>query len=358
MDTWPKVIHHISSHTKDFSLQSNASEQQKCSEQNIQEQSLLANSEKRYMTYYYCTKCYFYRKSESDIADHIKKKHNKVFNVSDFVAEMKILRLKQEVDEESAEQISIEDKDDLSNQSVPSIKKKNCFTINNQIDQRIPNSSILTSNMARILALFKCMDNGCNFATNLPNEFTKHMESKPTPYTELECPYCRISFKMKPSKHLTDHIQDKHGLCRYQCNECYYRSSELSNVLVHRKLEHKTNEILVSHVIDCYNALADGMVEILECNKSLGRCIFCPVSDMKYSIDGLEQHIIDTHSSIERQILENKFYCLFCVYGSEKAYQIKQHMAVQHPSNELKAIQIEQLNVSNRGRFLSNENYQ
>ncbi|KAL5277079.1 hypothetical protein ACFFRR_002355 [Megaselia abdita] len=336
---------------------------------------------------YYCKLCYFFQINKANIIKHVKDQHERVYNREDCVDERLILKFKEEgTNQERGEAtMDIDETCDSTTMSAcsevpPAIEnepgttaditiKTEMIEVENQSLQNepvkvpeipvkqevlevdlpdkendlIPQNTIINSKIIRIFALFKCMDEGCNFATNLPDEFTKHMDSKNKRNELFNCCYCTKAVKGQFTKVLTDHIKNRHGLCRYQCNECFYRSFNLSNIMVHKRSAHALKGNL--DVLDCLNALPDESAQMLR-NKDkknvqqMCKCVVCPPPLMKLSTDEMEKHIFQSHPLVSREKMSDNYYCLFCKYCCKEKYDMKQHMSTEHPVNFLKAAKI------------------
>lgn len=203
----------------------------------------------------------------------------------------------------------------------------------------MPKGTIINSNIIRAFALFKCMDPGCLFATNLSDEFTKHIQNKGKLDTLFNCCYCSKAVKGQFSNILTEHIKNKHSVCRYQCNECNYRSFNLSNILVHKRSTHPLKGNL--DVIDCLNALPADMARSLQIKdkKSMHlqicRCPVCPPPLMKVTTEEMQNHIEQSHPCVSRDKMPHNYYCLFCKYSCVEKYSMKEHMSIEHHINFL-----------------------
>lgn len=98
--------------------------------------------------------------------------------------------------------------------------------------------------------LFKCMSRACAFTSNsrlmMEQHLTNHdnvYRSGPTSLRKcwLECAYCDL---IAPnSADLLVHIDTEHANCGFQCNMCFYRSRDPTNVVVHQKDHHPSSDI-------------------------------------------------------------------------------------------------------------------
>lgn len=114
------------------------------------------------------------------------------------------------------------------------------------------------TNTIRQFALYKCMHETCLFVTNSRESFQQHMEihtqfndcikqenvldnSKHDKLIKFRnCAYC--DFKSTANQQLIEHIEDVHGRCIFQSTQCFYRTIEIDNMLLHQKTYHPTNE--------------------------------------------------------------------------------------------------------------------
>lgn len=102
-----------------------------------------------------------------------------------------------------------------------------------------------------LLCLFKCMSRACAFTTNHRMFMAKHLANHDALHRVgpvnasrkcwLECAYCDL---IAPnSGDLLIHIDAEHSNCGFQCNLCFYRSRDPTNVVVHQKDHHPAADI-------------------------------------------------------------------------------------------------------------------
>lgn len=108
-------------------------------------------------------------------------------------------------------------------------------------------------------ALYKCMLDKCVYATNTKDSFEIHikMHDQVIDYFEKEnffdnnqtrdklnkfreCAYC--NYKSKANHQLIEHMEKMHRRCIFQCSNCFYRTIEVDNILLHQKTYHPTGE--------------------------------------------------------------------------------------------------------------------
>lgn len=102
-----------------------------------------------------------------------------------------------------------------------------------------------------IVALFKCMDKRCSYATDNVELFLNHLnchhhDTTKTDLFYLYCPYC--VFKARDGKSLAHHINDYHIADTFQCSECFYRSREKEACSQHMQTVHNNPAGLI---FDC-----------------------------------------------------------------------------------------------------------
>lgn len=101
-------------------------------------------------------------------------------------------------------------------------------------------------------SLFKCMHPKCIFSTNDGSKFRIHIQSHEALISALdrenelasvvrdiqtrcrECPYCPLN----ETSEIVDHIENDHKQSILQCGNCFYRSIELENIVLHTEKYH------------------------------------------------------------------------------------------------------------------------
>lgn len=92
-----------------------------------------------------------------------------------------------------------------------------------------------------LVALFKCMDKRCSYATSNVELFLNHLNCHQHNATKIECFYLYCSycvFKSSDTKTLAHHINDCHMTDRFQCSQCFYRSRDKDACYQHIQLKH------------------------------------------------------------------------------------------------------------------------
>lgn len=127
-----------------------------------------------------------------------------------------------------------------------------------------------------LLCLFKCMSRACAFTSNSRMMMAQHLanhdqvyRSGPTSMRKcwLECAYCDL---IAPnSADLLVHIDTEHANCGFQCNLCFYRSRDPTNVVVHQKDHHPASDIPKKILIMPDNLKSFGNEEWLSMQESL-----------------------------------------------------------------------------------------
>lgn len=110
-------------------------------------------------------------------------------------------------------------------------------------------------------ALYKCMFGKCFYATNSMEFFRKHMEMHDQVIDHFkyknfldnqirdklikfrECAYCH--YASKANYQLIEHMENVHRRCIFQCPQCFYRTIEVDNMLLHQKTYHPTDENVI-----------------------------------------------------------------------------------------------------------------
>lgn len=112
----------------------------------------------------------------------------------------------------------------------------------------------LDINLITQFSLFKCMHLQCIFATNSMKQWNDHMEMH-LKFIEVfmkenvihkntrdemkkfrECPYC--GWHAPNNQHFIRHMQDYHHRSIFQCSYCFYRTSEMDNIVLHHETHH------------------------------------------------------------------------------------------------------------------------
>lgn len=95
-----------------------------------------------------------------------------------------------------------------------------------------------------LMCLYKCMSRSCAFTTNNRFFMEQHLQLHENIHSNntnsrkcwLECAYCDII--ATNVNVLLAHIDAEHATCGFQCNLCFYRSRDPTNVVVHQKTYH------------------------------------------------------------------------------------------------------------------------
>lgn len=101
-----------------------------------------------------------------------------------------------------------------------------------------------------LLCLYKCMSRSCAFTTNNRFFMEQHLQLHENLHNAntsgrkcwLECAYCDII--ATNNNVLLAHIDAEHATCGFQCNLCFYRSRDPTNVVVHQKTYHPTGNVI------------------------------------------------------------------------------------------------------------------
>ncbi|XP_066595045.1 uncharacterized protein [Prorops nasuta] len=211
----------------------------------------------------------------------------------------------------------------------------------------------------KLLKLFKCMSKDCSFSTNFSVNFHQHYlnhaveyqkNNMPPPYDYQKCPYCYVIHENLLQ--LTQHIEESHGHCRYQCNYCFYRAVAQSYVTVHQKLAHpgsviciltgknvKTAPVIeiikrrdfvlpfICHNVDCRRAfyVADTFATHLRSHYPKLNAYQCHICELSFpTYERLIGHY-KVHGL-------GRYQCLYCLNGTDSIDDIHKHLSLLHPN--------------------------
>lgn len=91
----------------------------------------------------------------------------------------------------------------------------------------------------QILDLYKCPMSTCAYSTSLKKNFNFHFSDRHKDSTTFDayCVYCNCIIEKTK---ISNHIDEEHGYCGYQCMNCFYRALTLIYVSLHQKSAHNT----------------------------------------------------------------------------------------------------------------------
>lgn len=107
------------------------------------------------------------------------------------------------------------------------------------------NSNQLTKKERKLSKFFKCLPNSsekCLWTGNDCNKYRKHLEK----HKNVFCFYCKHnannenieSFDSKQFNQLIQHLVQRHGFRRFQCNQCQYRAVTATHLELHQISAH------------------------------------------------------------------------------------------------------------------------
>lgn len=120
------------------------------------------------------------------------------------------------------------------------------------VDRKFSNDTISQ------FALYKCMSEKCLFATDSMKQWQTHMNShhQLIGYFERQhlldkstrdrlikfrqCSYCE--FQAKADQQIIWHMEEEHRRSIFQCANCFYRTIEIDNMVLHMQIYHPGND--------------------------------------------------------------------------------------------------------------------
>ncbi|XP_055535324.1 uncharacterized protein LOC129724436 isoform X2 [Wyeomyia smithii] len=215
-----------------------------------------------------------------------------------------------------------------------------------------------------LLCLYKCMARSCAFTTNNRYFMEQHLNLHETRYVSgpsaprkcwLECAYCEL---IAPNcTVLLVHIDQDHSTCGFQCNLCFYRSRDPTNVVVHQKTYHPTNLTTKNILIMPDNLQSFGDDEWRSMQESLRKnvlplhCTICKES--YYILSAYMSHLaghtqsfvkcqvcnlnIDKKSMARHLLLHSigLYECVYCLFGANTKSTMALHVSNAHCSKPL-----------------------
>ncbi|XP_058827439.1 uncharacterized protein LOC131687373 [Topomyia yanbarensis] len=215
-----------------------------------------------------------------------------------------------------------------------------------------------------LLCLYKCMARSCAFTTNNRFFMDQHLNLHESRYVPgpsaprkcwLECAYCEL---IAPNCNmLLIHIDSDHSTCGFQCNLCFYRSRDPTNVVVHQKTYHPTpnesKKILI--MPDNLRSFGDdewrAMQDSLRKNVLPLHCTICKES--YYILSAYMTHLaghtqgfvccqvcnlnIDKKSMARHLLLHSigLYECVYCLFGANTKSTMALHVSNAHCSKPL-----------------------
>ncbi|XP_065089427.1 uncharacterized protein LOC135710518 isoform X2 [Ochlerotatus camptorhynchus] len=214
-----------------------------------------------------------------------------------------------------------------------------------------------------LLCLYKCMSRSCAFTTNNRFFMEQHLQLHENLHNAntsgrkcwLECAYCDII--AANNNVLLAHIDAEHATCGFQCNLCFYRSRDPTNVVVHQKTYHPTGSVLKKILImpDHLKSFGDdewkSMQESLRKNVLPLLCTICRESFYILSayMNHLSSHGVAMVScqvcnmSIDKKCMARHlllhsiglYECVYCLFGANTKSTMALHVSNAHCSKPL-----------------------
>ncbi|XP_055632086.1 uncharacterized protein LOC129771950 isoform X2 [Toxorhynchites rutilus septentrionalis] len=216
-----------------------------------------------------------------------------------------------------------------------------------------------------LLCLYKCMARTCAFTTNNRFFMEQHMSLHEAMYSSLathatrkcwlECAYCDL---IAPNNIvLLTHIDSEHAACGFQCNLCFYRSRDPTNVVVHQKTYHPNSGVAKKILIMPENLKSFGddewrsMQESLRKNVLPLQCTIC--KDSYYILSAYMTHLASHEQnficcqvcnlniekkSMARHLLLHSiglYECVYCLFGANTKSTMALHVSNAHSSKPL-----------------------
>uniref|UniRef100_A0A1Q3FVZ5 C2H2-type domain-containing protein n=1 Tax=Culex tarsalis TaxID=7177 RepID=A0A1Q3FVZ5_CULTA len=215
-----------------------------------------------------------------------------------------------------------------------------------------------------LLCLFKCMSRACAFTSNNRVMMAQHLANHDQVYRGgptsmrkcwLECAYCDL---IAPnSADLLVHIDTEHANCGFQCNLCFYRSRDPTNVVVHQKDHHPASDTPKKILIMPDNLKSFGNEEWLSMQESLRQhvlplhCTICKESFYILSaymthLTSHSQSLINCqvcHATIDKKVMARHllqhsiglYECVYCLFGANTKSTMALHVSNAHSSKPL-----------------------
>ncbi|XP_062554397.1 uncharacterized protein LOC134219625 isoform X2 [Armigeres subalbatus] len=214
-----------------------------------------------------------------------------------------------------------------------------------------------------LLCLYKCMSRSCAFTTNNRFFMEQHLQLHENLHNIhagsrkcwLECAYCDII--ATNNNVLLAHIDAEHATCGFQCNLCFYRSRDPTNVVVHQKTYHPIGDVPKRILImpDHLKSFGDdewkSMQESLRRNVLPLHCTICKESF--YILSAYMTHLMGhgevmIHCQVCNMTVEKKsmarhlllhsiglYECVYCLFGANTKSTMALHVSNAHSSKPL-----------------------
>lgn len=215
-----------------------------------------------------------------------------------------------------------------------------------------------------LLCLFKCMSRACAFTSNSRMMMEQHLANHDQVYRSgptnlrkcwLECAYCDL---IAPnSADLLVHINTEHANCGFQCNLCFYRSRDPTNVVVHQKDHHPASDIPKKILIMPDNLKSFGDAEWRSMQESLRQHVLplhCTICKESFYILSAYMTHLTSHSQtmincqvcqatidkkvMARHLLQHSiglYECVYCLFGANTKSTMALHVSNAHSSKPL-----------------------
>ncbi|XP_021710665.1 uncharacterized protein LOC5570041 isoform X3 [Aedes aegypti] len=214
-----------------------------------------------------------------------------------------------------------------------------------------------------LMCLYKCMSRSCAFTTNNRFFMEQHLQLHENIHSNntnsrkcwLECAYCDII--ATNVNVLLAHIDAEHATCGFQCNLCFYRSRDPTNVVVHQKTYHpmgtvpKRILIMPDHLKSFGDDEWKSMQESLRKNVLPLHCTICKESFFILSaymthLMGHEHAMVPCQvcnmtvekKSMARHLLLHSiglYECVYCLFGANTKSTMALHVSNAHSSKPL-----------------------
>ena len=121
--------------------------------------------------------------------------------------------------------------------------------------------------------------------------------------TNIRCNIC--SSDARDGRDLVVHKLVAHGLCKYTCSKCDFKTRMAASMSIHGQRAHQ------------------------ETIKLKFACGFCPVSDRMY---GMQEHLTGEHKDEYNKRMSAKlYYCNFCDFQNISERKLMRHIPIVHP---------------------------
>ena len=128
--------------------------------------------------------------------------------------------------------------------------------------------------------------------------------------TNIRCNLC--SSDARDGRDLVVHKLTAHGLCKYTCSKCDFKTRMAASMSIHGQRAHQ------------------------ETIKLKFACGFCPASDKMYS---MQEHLATTHpDEFNKRMAAQLYYCNFCDFQNISERKLMRHIPIVHPDEGVVSI--------------------